>query len=176
MQNWNTFNETDFTTDHILSQTRQHYNIYRWENKLFLISSQCEKWSMVSLIEGSLLFKPKAVKSWNWTQCFDWRQWKAILHMMAGIIHVTSSWVLSQRPPSPVVEMPETMLPWKIHHIILFASAVKSKVKLYWRACKAIFHKHFCSSYISLTFKKTYESMWINAVPSLKPLHSKIGK
>jgi hypothetical protein len=55
------------------------------------------------------------------------KECRATHHMLEGKINFDSSWVSPEWPSSSVVEVPEPMLPWKIHHVILFASAVKNK-------------------------------------------------
>lgn len=49
--------------------------------------------------------------------------------MLEGKIDFDSSWVWPKWPSSSAVEVSEPMLPWKIHHVILFSSAVKNHKK-----------------------------------------------
>lgn len=65
----------------------------------------------------------------NQTTGLACKEWKATHHRLGKDMggKSCSSRVSPKWPSSSVVEMPEPMLPWKIHHVILFASAVQWK-------------------------------------------------
>lgn len=106
----------------------QHEDMYWWANKSLVVSSQCGKVVDTCSREGV---------SVSLSQTFpDIRCSEGFRRMESNTSHVgkekkidffDSSRVSSKWPSSSVVEVPEPVLAWKIHHVILFASAVKIK-------------------------------------------------
>lgn len=105
------------------SRTHQHEDIYLWENKSLVISSQCGK------VVHSVLRRAFSESLCPSQKFPDIRCSARFQRMESNTSHVgrknkffDSSWVSSKWPSSSVVEVPEPMLPRKIHHVILFAS------------------------------------------------------
>lgn len=124
----NTATVTDMMTDH---HFHGHINMKTLTDEkishLALVHSVGQWWALG--LEKGFPGIPKSFPEFPGLRCSERfkRRKSNTSHVGRETKRFDSSWVSPKWPSSSVVEVPEPMLPWKIHHVILFAGAVTSR-------------------------------------------------